>query len=308
MLLSAVLLELVGERPIESITEGQYRRSIASFSNHLGRQAEISDLNVATVNQWLRSMELAGTLSHQTIHNRKRGLTPLWNYAADRGWSAGYEARRLRRIKVADPIVIPWTTSQLRQLLVAVETLPGKLRNGMAARDLMRALLWLSFETGMRPSDWLRVRFDQFDLDIGVVRLVQHKTGKAHSASVGPCTIEAIRKIQFPVRVELIPLLKGGVREWELKLFAHAERTTGFKRRRGQALGTLRKTHGTEVCRERGIEAAAQSLGHVSGTRVARRHYVQADVLMTPIPAPQLHGQTNGQASQSGTAAMCSSR
>jgi integrase len=253
-------------------------------------------------------MELTGTLSHQTIHNRKRGLTPLWNYAADRGWSKGYEARRLRRIKVADPIVVPWTTSQLRQLLVAVETLPGTLKIGIPARDLMRALLWLSFETGLRPSDWLRVRFDQFDLDNGLVRIVQHKTGKAHVANIGVCTIEAIRKIQLPLRAEVIPLLKSGVRKWELQLFAHAEKTTGFKRRKGQALGTLRKTHGTEVCREHGIEAAAHSLGHVSGTRVARRHYVQADVWMTPIPAPKLSEETNGHASQSGAATMCSPR
>lgn len=298
MLLSDLLRELVGERPVAPITEAQYARSIACFSRFLGRTAAVADLTVAHVNQWLKDLEQSAGVSAGTLLGRKRGLTPVWNYATELGLCRGYETRRLRRVRQPEPIVRPWSTTQIKQLLEACDSLPGRLRCGLYAKDLLRAVIWIGFETGLRPSDWTQVRFADVDMSAGRIAIVQHKTSKPHYAAIGPDTLVAIRKVELPVRERLVPLTKGGMRRWELKLFKHASKHTGFQRMKGQALGTIRKTHGTQVCIEHGLEAAAQSLGHVSGTRVARRHYVGTDALRRPIPRPRLSDDSGSAAGE----------
>jgi integrase len=73
----------------------------------------------------------------------------------------------------------------------------------------------------------------------------------------------------------VFPLSKSGVRRIELILFETAAKL-GFRRMRGQGLGCLRKSHATQVYTAEGESAAAESLGHVSGTRTVRRHYIDS--------------------------------
>jgi integrase len=84
-----------------------------------------------------------------------------------------------------------------------------------------------------------------------------------------------LERIKEPSRTLVFPLSKSGIRRLELILFKTAE-SLGFRRIRGQGLGTLRKSHATEIYKRDGESAAAESLGHVGGTRTVRQHYIDA--------------------------------
>lgn len=118
------------------------------------------------------------------------------------------------------------------------------------------------------------------NLDNGVIKIVQHKTGYLHCAKITHHTQEALEKLASYKRPYLFGLAKSTRRTWEKKLFDVAE-TLGFNRQYRQGLGTLRKTHATEVYRKHGIAAASESLGHRSGTRIAKDHYIDSAAVKT---------------------------
>jgi integrase len=268
---------------IERVTEGQYFRSVKCFSEHLERPATRDDLREPLVNAWLSS--LAKRLSAFTVLGRKRGLTPVWNWLAGFGYVPWYNARALRRTKAAYPPVAAWSASEVAILLEAAAGLQGRLKTGVYASDFMKAYVSVAYETGFRPSDMRLLRWN--DLRDGRMIITQHKTQKSHAVMFSPSTMEALEPLRTAESETIFMLTKGGIRRWELALFRRAS-ILGFRRRHGQACGTLRKTHGTEVCRVEGLPAAAQSLGHVDGIRVARQSYCQADAINAVKPPTAL--------------------
>ena len=268
---------------IERITHQQYCRSVSCYSQHLGRDATRDDLREPPVNRWLA--DVATRLSAFTVLGRKRGLTPVWNWLAGQGLVPWYNARALRRTKVVYPPVQAWSVSQVRALLDGAAEVPGKLTCGVSGSDLMRAWVLVAYETGLRPSDLYRVTWDQLhDNKLG---LVQHKTHYGHAAQLSDAAMAALRPLRDADSSTIFVLGKNSMRRWELKLFAAAA-DHGFTRRKGQSSGTLRKTHGTEVCRVEGLPTAAQSLGHVDGIRVARQSYCEADAIRPTKPPTAL--------------------
>ncbi len=239
MLLRSLLDELVAERPVQKITADQYGRSLRCFSSFLNREAVIADLRAELVNQWLASV--AKTASPRTVLNRKRGLTPIWNYASERGLAVAYETRRLRRVSVPKSIVSAWTVGQLDSLFAATKMLTGRTVCGIPASTLMSAVCSLAYETGIRPSDWRLLTWDQVDFDTRLITLIQHKTGIPHTAAFSAVTESNLRALAKYQRPMVFPVGMGSMRRWEIRLFELAERYYGFGRKKGQALGTLRK-------------------------------------------------------------------
>lgn len=283
MLLSGWMDELVLERTIDRQTEANYRRSIRFYSHWLGHPATIADLVEIQINRWLKSMEDAK--ASRTVLGHKRAITVLWNWLADRNLIKRYETRRLRQIKPPPLVPTAWSLSNVKALLHAADSLPGRLRCGVTAANLMRALVLVAYESGLRPSDLRRLRVDAIQGDR--VTVVQHKTSVVHSFCLTAHALNAVANVLVDGAVYVFPVSRNTIRRWELRLFAAAEQK-GFSRRKGQALGTLRKTHGTEVCRTQGLEAAARSLGHISGTTIARNHYVAPDAMPQPAAPPAL--------------------
>ena len=264
---------------VEHSTALQYNKSVTCFSEFLGRSAERGDLREATVNNWLN--HVSTRLSPFTVLGRKRGITPVWNWLAKQGKVKGYDENLLRRTKVVYPEVTAWTTNQVRALVLAAADLKGRLECGVHASALMKAYVLVAYETGFRPSDMRILKWSQFR--DGTFRIVQHKTRYAHSQMLSPLAASALDAIRNSGSEKVFILSKGGLRRWELLLFEKAK-DYGFSRRKGQACGTLRKTHGTEVCRADGLPAAAESLGHVDGIRVARQSYCEADAIRPAKP------------------------
>jgi len=283
MLLSGWMDELVLERTIDKQTEANYRRSILRYSQWLGHAATVSDLVEIQINRWLKSME--DSKASRTVLGHKRAITVLWNWLADRNLVKRYEMQRLRKIKVEQVIPVAWTLPNVKLLLDAAETLPGSTSCGVQASDLMRALILVAYESGCRPSDLRALRVDA--IQGSRVTIVQHKTSVMHSFGLSRHALDALGRVIRPNATYVFPASRNTIRRWELRLFSAAEKL-GFSRRKGQALGTLRKTHGTEVCRSQGLEVAARSLGHISGTAIAKNHYVAPDALPQPSAPPAL--------------------
>ncbi|WP_145083144.1 tyrosine-type recombinase/integrase [Aureliella helgolandensis] len=275
---------LIAERSICRDTQNQYRKAARCFGEFLGAPATLADLEEMVVNRWLLSLEQ--TKSPETVRLRKAGITAVWNWAAGCGLHRHYNPNRLRKIKLRKRAPVAWSVDDVRLLLCAAELVPGSLAIGVPASELLTAWIWIGYEAGIRPGDILRLEPAQ----VGeTITIVQHKTGRPHSFRLSPPALAAVQRLGSHGREKLFGLPKSTARRWELRLFEIAE-TIGFKRRRGQGLGTLRKAHGTEVARRGGLEAAAQSLGHISGTRIARDHYVQPDAIhMPPLPPSLLN-------------------
>lgn len=280
ILLKDALAEMIGRRDLEQITEDQYKRSLKSFELFLRRQATDSDLTPDRVNDWIRSLQGSGR-SPTTCCNYKVGLLTIWNYLAESRRIAPYIGKEIRQPKIVRKPVIAWSQKEVKSLLQACDLLCGELRNGTPASDVMRAWVLLGFETGLRPVDLRLLTLEDFNFNDMVVMIVQHKTGNQHTCRFSERTAQAVKAICSKGSVFAIG--KTGIRKWEKKLFALASLHFGFETRKGSGLGTLRKSHATEVFKEMGIAAAAQSLGHVGSTTTATRHYIDSRVRFSGI-------------------------
>lgn len=280
MLLTDLLSQLVAERAISSITVAQYRRAVSRFSEFLCRPATIADLNYQQVNGYLMWLETIGQ-SPCSVRNHRIGIICLWNYAV---WPAEllpqFVTRRIRNPKIPRKPVSAWSVETVTQLLRVASAVPGRLRCGLPASLLLQLLVRLGTETGLRPSDLRLLRWDAINLTKRTIQVTQHKTGDAITVEISTETASLLRQARKYHHELVVPIQKSGIRKWEAKLYALAS-TIGFIRRPGQGLGTLRKTHATEVYRTHGIAAASESLGHRSGTRIAKDHYIDSAAVKT---------------------------
>jgi integrase len=275
MLLVDLLGQLVAERAISPITVAQYRRAVSRFTEFLCRSATIADLNYQQVNAYLLWLETIGQ-SPCSIRNHRIGIICIWNYAVfPAELVPQFMTRRIRNPRLNRRPVAAWSVDSVQQLLRTTSQVSGKLRCGIPASLVLQLLIRLGTETGLRPSDLRLLQWHQIDLKNQTIQLTQHKTGGAIAVCISDDTamlLAALKKYCLP---QVLPIGKSGIRKWEAKLYQLAA-AIGFVRRPGQGLGTLRKTHATEVYRTHGIAAASESLGHRSGTKIARDHYIDA--------------------------------
>lgn len=271
------------ERPVDVNTGKNYMRSIRFFGDYLHRPATRDDLVETVVNRWLAAV--SAVRSSATVLGHKRSITAVWNWLAEQRLVEDYNARRLRRVALVLPPPQAWSITQLRALLEGAESMPGRLAAGYTAAELMRAWVLVGYETGIRPKDLRALR--PRDIQGHRIAITQNKTKRQHSCTISPAAVAALAPLIAAGGTTVFPSSKATMRRWELRLFDTASQF-GFDRLRGQALGTLRKTNATEVCRIDGIDAAARSLGHVSGTDIARRYYVAPEAISEPTRPPAL--------------------
>lgn len=278
ILLAHALNELIDRRDLEAITEAQYKRSLRSFELYLGRQSTSHDLRPEVVNSWIKTLQ--ETKSPVTCNNYKIGLLTIWNHLADSRVVIPYQPKQIRHPKIENKPVVAWTTTEISALLIACDKLTAPTKSGAISGDVMRAWVMIGFETGLRPVDIRELTIDQIDFNARTISVVQHKTGNQHTCRFSELCGKAIRRIASDGKLFCIG--KTGIRKWEQKLFAIAKQF-GFNGRKGHGLGTLRKSHATEVFKELGLAAAAQSLGHVGSTSTATKHYIDSRVRFTGI-------------------------
>lgn len=270
MHLATAVDQIATERDLAKSTIGQYRKAVSRFSEFIGAPAECKDLTAPRLNAFVADLQTK--LTNTTAGNYRRALCRVWNYLTESEGLASYEIRRLRRPKAEEQPVFAWSLAELRMLLASCDRIDRKLRMGLPVRDYFRALLLAAYDTGLRPSDLFLARWDQFSRAKRCILLVQHKTRKPHIVFLSDETVAAIEAIRGE-RERIFPLTWGGIRRWMELIFQGAS-TQGFERLPGKNLGTLRKTNATEIYIVDGEAAAAESLGHTSGTRIVRKHYI----------------------------------
>jgi integrase len=284
MLLTDVLSSLCNEIPLESITREQYRRAIERFGKHLGRPAKVDDLTISTVNAFLIWLTDTYKIGPTSVANYRTSIVRIWMFAHDPlGIAPDCPTRRIRRPKRQQKAVRAWTLEQLDSLLSAAESLTDVLQCGIRASEYFRALVWFAYETGLRPSDLRLLRWSDLDLERRMVAVCQHKTSMPHVAIFGTQSAEALQTLAKYGQDLVFPLRKRATWVWEQKLFKAAQKF-GFRRQKREGLGTLRKTHATEVYRTFGLAAASQSLGHHGDITTARRHYVDSSAQRGYLP------------------------
>jgi integrase len=286
MTLDDLLGQIATERDLERSTLAQYARAAAKFGLFLGKQAELTDLNEDNLNRFLADLKAKGKTG-TTIVNYRVAITVVWNFAVCRDLCKPFNARKIRRPKQESRPVRSWTLSQIKLLVDACEKIPGKLHCGVAIGAFLRAWVRLGYDTGLRPVDLRMLRWQDVDLGSRRISITQHKTKRAHTARLSATSCDLLAGIERPPRDRVFPLSKSGVRRIELILFATAAKL-GFRRMRGQALGTLRKSHATQIYEAEGEFAAAESLGHVGGVRTVRRSYIDSRSLKAGRLPPEL--------------------
>lgn len=265
-----VLDQVMMERDLENITESQYRKSIDHYSKFLGHAAEIEDLCYATINRWLKSLK--GQFDATTICNRKKGLTVVWNHLAELGKIDHYHAKRLFTPKVQPKPVVSWSIDDFRVLVLAARKVSGEY-HGVQNSQMLVAWLWVGLDTAFRPSDMRCIRWDHIDFSAATITLTQHKTGYVHRACISNEAIAAIMAIAAPRREFVFPISKDEIRYPLEKLYTEAAKL-GFVKTPGRSIGTLRRLHATLQYEDHGAAVAAESLGHVGGTRTVYRSYI----------------------------------
>lgn len=283
--LKDVVKSLCSELHIERITREQYERALSRFGQFLGRLPTVADLTIEQVNGFLLWLPGEYKLGPTSIRNYRTSLIRIWNFASHPlDLLAACPTTRIRLPKKPEKPVVAWTLEQYAQLLTAAVSLPGCVKSvSIPSCAFVTALIRIAYETGLRPSDLRRLRWDQVDMRQGMVILAQNKTGRLHTALIGPETIVALKLLQRYNYERVFPLDKAGVHYWERKLYQAAARH-GFTRAKRQGVGTLRKTHATEIFKSFGLDAAAQSLGHYGDRSTARNHYIDSSTRKGYLP------------------------
>ena len=286
MIVKELLNRLSVEVELEACTLAQYGRALEKFGGHLGREIEIDDLQVDRVNEFLAFLKTKG-LTGTTVRNYRVSLTRLWNFAVSDGLCQPFDPKKLRTPKIDRRPVRAWSLAQVITLMTVAAKIEGKLKIGISRADFLLAWILVGYDTGLRPVDLRLLLWNDVDLEQGRIIITQHKTRQPHTAILSENSIHSLLKIEKPARPRVFPMGKGGMRKLELLLFAAASQI-GFRRSRGQGLGTLRKTHATAIYEAEGEHAAAESLGHVGGTRTVRASYIDSRSIRSGRLPPQL--------------------
>jgi integrase len=266
------------ERGLTKEAARQYRYAAKSVSDWAKRPVGVHELEPDLFNRWLRDIQ-SSHLAPNTVANRRRHLLALWRAAADKGLCQE-PPRRLRPAKVPYTPPRAWTVEEVRQLLAVASKLK-RTRKGNVPRNVWWSLaVRISWETGLRLVDILRLRCDEVQPD-GVMALGQSKTGRAIVCRLTPATVEMLREslVAHP-RKMICPWAKSA--ETFRSQFKRIVAKAGV---RNGSWKWIRRASATDV--EKGCPGAgAVHLGHAPGSAIAARHYLDPYIIGAPRTAP----------------------
>jgi integrase len=163
---------------------------------------------------------------------------------------------------------------QVERILRTAEAHPGPAEAGIGA------YLALGFLAGVRTAEILRARWEDRDLEGGVLRIPQPKGvtrgRRPRLVELEPSAVAWLRnwrdwtaEHRGGVAAGRIVRDEHGIRDWKARRFA---RTDAW--RRGAAQNVARHTYATmHVAAFRNAAATALNLGHGSSTEMLERHY-----------------------------------
>ena len=253
-------------RDVRPETVRQYQITARLFEQWAGGPVQLVELDEQSVSAWLRDYAASGVVP-ETVRSKKVGLLALWRAAADEGL-CDPPTRRVRSVRVPYKAPTCWTWEEVSALLTACQGLKRWHRTGLRRSAWFDLAIRMAWDTGLRKGDMLQLPVADIRPD-GAVSLVQSKTGRPVICQLSPSTVEALR-----VSLELAP--RQLVCPW---LASHETFDDQFGRlvqKAGIRKGTwkwLRRASATDVELQR-PGAATAHLGHVPGSRIAERSYI----------------------------------
>lgn len=273
------------EHELKPATENDYFVMARMFTEWSGRaRLECLSTIEATelLNDWILHLR-DSALSPSTVRGYRAKVMVLWRDAYRcSALPTMPDVLRVRRVKVPRHNPKGWNQDDINRLCeycTIERSMRRQLRLVKVDKGLyLAAMFKFLYNTGMRLGDALDVEFE--DIKSGEIVFCQNKTGVYHRVVLWPSTLRAIERIRLPERRRIW---------WQPSTGRRAlYRTIQVTVKRAGLVGT------TKFARRGGATAVEQAqpgmaptyLGHVPGSDVAYRHYVDQSLLTrTASPA-----------------------
>jgi integrase len=271
------LAEYQLSRDLRSGTVRQYRIAVSLLDRWAGHAVRLDELDERLASEWLAAY--AETAAPHTVRAKKQSVLSLWRAASDEGLCDEPRARRVRRVRLPELVVVAWTRDEVEQLLAAAATLPRWHRCGLRRAAWWDLAIRVAWDSGIRWGDLVALRVDQIGPD-GAGTLSQSKTRKVSSFRLSPSTLAALRS-----SLEACP--RRLVCPWPTSPETFRDQMTRLVAKAGVRPGTwkwIRRGSGTDV------ELQARGLGHrhLGNTpAVFRASYEDQTLTGTGIPSPR---------------------
>jgi len=251
--------------------------AITSLERHLGREATTADVVPQTLNPWINAMLAGGELVPETARCYRRAILSLAICAH------GDEAKKTRKVKVQKKLPQSWSQKDLAALLKAAEKFkrPMRYHPSVLWSDVLVAIVYVGYQTGLRLGDLLEFSLDQID-DSGVMVLIQRKTGNVVRCQLDDDGRRAVDAIASPHRKRIFgSLAKRSTLQEKFSALCRAAGVSGsIKRLRATGATWVEAVH---------PGAAMRFLGHAT-PGLAYKHYVDPRFLIGEQPRPpRLH-------------------
>ena len=266
-------------RDVRPETVRQYAITARLFERWAGHPVRLDELDETSVSAWLRDYAASG-VEPETVRSKKVGLLALWRAAADEGLCEP-PTRRIRSVKCPYKAPTCWDWSEVSALLEACQSLKRWHRTGLRRSAWFDLAIRMAWDTGLRQGDQFRLPVADVRPS-GAVGLVQSKTGRPVICQLSPSTFDALR-----VSLELAP--RQLVTPWLASHETFDDQFARLVQKAGIRKGTwkwLRRASATDVEIQRPGSATAH-LGHVPGSRIAERNYIDPSHLTRNAITPR---------------------
>ena len=250
-----------------------------------GAPVLLTSLSPALMICWMRW--LGESRSPATVNKKRSSIMAIWRHAAE----AGFCSPPLKVPKAREPLRTPnaWSIEQVGTIFAACDRLPGWWEGGPVALYSRMGLSFL-WDTGCRINELLTAAVEDVDLARATWYVPpEHRKGRRadREYSLHPDTVELVRKTLVFPRKRLFPFPFN-----RRQLWVHLHkilRLAGLPTGRRFGFHCLRRTTESYAAKARGIEWAAEAIGH--GVEVARRSYISPAIvgdhrLIDAIPRP----------------------
>lgn len=246
----------------------QYTIAIHSIEKFVGRSPVVGDLNATCIASFIQS-ELARGMAIATVNARLRQLFALARLVRARGIFEA-DLGDLRLLKERRPAPVAWTDAEMELLVKSCRLCRGRFL-GVQTAGWWESLVLLTYDTGLRRSAAVAVRFDEIDFTTGMLRVPAErmKNGVEQFFKLHHQTIEAILSTLPPKRKQLFPwpfVHQGAF----YKRFRTILKRAGLPVGKKDLFHKIRRTTASHTARLLGEGVASMQLGHQDPTTIKR--------------------------------------